>query len=96
MMRTIAKRFSEGGFTLPELARELNMSQETLTERLHAMERLGFITREGCSEPAQTEGSSCHCPGCSCCGAAGSGGVVGYTLTEKGKRLSGKKEIENL
>jgi len=47
MMRAIAKRFSEGGFTLPELATELDMGQDALLERLFMMERLGFIVRSG-------------------------------------------------
>lgn len=96
MMRTIAKRFSEGGFTLSELANELNMQQDTLLERLFAMERLGFIVRSGgCSEPAPAEASSCHCCGCSSgCGETVAGGVVAYTLTEKGKRLAGIKTTE--
>jgi len=97
MMRAIAKRFAEGGFTLSELARELNVSQETLTERLFAMERLGFIVRSGgCGESTQTQASSCCCPGCSCCGETATVGVVGYTLTEKGKRLAGINKTESL
>lgn len=92
MMRTIAKRFVEGGFMLSELARELNVQQEALIERLHAMERLGFIVRsEGCCEPASAE-ASCRCSGCSCCGKTAAAGIVGYTLTEKGRRLAGIKK----
>ena len=97
MMRAIAKRFSEGGFTLSELARELNVQQDALLERLFAMERLGFIVRsEGCSEPAPAEAPSCHCCGCSGCDATGTGGIVAYTLTEKGKRLAGVNKTGNL
>ena len=96
MMRTIAKRFVEGGFMLSELARELNVQQETLTERLHAMEHLGFVVRsEGCCKPASAE-TSCRCSGCSCCGETATAGIVGYTLTEKGRRLAGIKKTKNL
>ncbi|MDD3917697.1 MAG: hypothetical protein PHX00_11130, partial [Synergistaceae bacterium] len=64
MMRAIAKRFSEGGFTLPELAIELDMKQDVLLERLFAMERLGFIVRNGgCSEPPRADDAPCRCSG---------------------------------
>jgi len=88
MMRTIARRFSEGGFTLPALAAELNMTQDALLERLFMMERFGYVVRSGgCEEKPHTETPSCCCSGCSCSG----GGIVGYALTEKGKRLAGVK-----
>lgn len=88
MMRTIAHRFSEGGFTLPGLAAELNMTQDALLERLFMMERLGYIVRSGgCKGESRTETPSCCCSGCSCT----AGGIVGYALTEKGKRLAGVK-----
>lgn len=86
MMRTIAHRFSEGGFTLPGLAAELNMTQDALLERLFMMERLGYIVRSGgCEGESRTETPSCCCSGCSCT----AGGIVGYALTEKGRRLAG-------
>lgn len=100
MMRAIAKRFAEGGFTLSELARELNVQQDALVERLFAMERLGFIVRsEGCGESTQTQASSCRCCGCSCssgCGETVAERAVTYTLTEKGKRLAGIKKTGSL
>ena len=40
MMRTIAKRFVEGGFMLSELARELNVQQETQIGRASCRERV--------------------------------------------------------
>jgi DNA-binding HxlR family transcriptional regulator len=94
MMRTIARRLSEGGFVLPALAGELGVGQEALSERLFMMERLGFIERSGgCGESAGKEASSCpHCVGCSGCGGTGGPGPVRYTLTEKGRRLAGAKE----
>jgi hypothetical protein len=93
MMRTIARRIIDGGFTLPLLAAELHLQQDALAERLFMMERLGFVERSGgCDESAGAEGSSCCCAGCSGCGGTGSAGVVRYTLTEKGKRLAGRTE----
>ncbi|HOD86534.1 MAG TPA: hypothetical protein PKK41_08000 [Methanoculleus sp.] len=87
MMRAIAKRFSEGGFTLPELATELDMGQDALLERLFMMERLGFIVRSGgCTWPPRAEDALCRCSGCSGCRE-----VTGYALTGKGRRLAGTK-----
>jgi|LSQX01.2.fsa_nt_gb DNA-binding HxlR family transcriptional regulator len=86
MMRTIARRISEGGFVLPALAGELGVEQDALGERLFMMERLGFVERRGGCEPAGAP--SCrHCAGC--CGGTGLPGGVRYTLTEKGRRLAG-------
>lgn len=87
MMRAIAKRFSEGGFTLPELAIELDTKQDVLLERLFMMERLGFIVRSGgCNGSSRADDAPCRCPGCSGCRE-----VTGYTLTGKGRRLAGIK-----
>lgn len=96
MMRAIAKRMARGRFTLPELAIELDMKQDVLLERLFAMERLGFIVRNGgCSEPRHADDAPCRCPGCSSrCSESAAAGIVAYTLTEKGKRLAGIKEDE--
>ncbi len=97
MMRAIAKRFSEGGFTLPELAIELDVEQDVLLERLFMMERLGFIRRNGgCNEPQRTDDALCRCSGCSGCREPRGREVVEYTLTEKGKRLAGIKKREDL
>lgn len=96
MIRTIARRLMDGGFTLPLLAAELNLHQDALMERLFMMERLGFVERSAeCGEPAGETASSCCCAGCSGCGGTGSAGVIRYTLTEKGRRLAGKEDYRN-
>lgn len=93
MIRTITRRISERGFTLPLLAAELNLRQDALAERLFMMERLGLVERsEECGEPAGERASSCRCAGCSGCGGTGPAGAVRYALTEKGRRLAGRTE----
>ncbi len=84
MMRTIAERIDRGRFTLPELAIELNVGQDTLLERLFMMERLGFIVRRagGCVN------SPCRCSGCSGCRELWGQAITEYTLTGKGRRLA--------
>ena len=86
MMRAIAKRFSEGGFTLPELATELDMGQDALLERLFMMERLGFIVRSGVHLASRAEDALCRCSGCSGCRE-----VTGYALTGKGGGWRGQR-----
>jgi DNA-binding HxlR family transcriptional regulator len=95
MMRAIAERMAGRGFTLPELAIELDVEQDALLERLFMMERLGFIVRSGgCNGSSHAEDAPCRCPGCSGCREPRGREVVGYTLTEKGKRLAGIKGLK--
>lgn len=87
MMRSILERIDAGAFTLSSLAAELDISRESLLDRLALMERLGHIARE---QPCKTALDGCRC----CSGGCGCGGAadvpVRYVLTPKGKRLCGR------
>jgi len=85
MMRSILERIGTGAFTLPSLAAELGISQESLLDRLALMERLGHIARE---QPCETVPGECGCCPGGCRGAADV--PVRYVLTPKGKRLCGR------
>lgn len=92
MMQAVAERMARGGFTLSELAIELDVKQGALIERLFMMERLGFVAySEGCNGSLRAEDAPGCCSGCSVCHEPQGRKVVGYTLTEKGKRLAGIK-----
>lgn len=87
MMRSILERIDAGAFTLSSLAAELDISRESLLDRLALMERLGYIA---CERPCETVPGRCRC----CSGGCGCGGAadlpVRYVLTAKGKRLCGR------
>ena len=90
MIQVIAEQIGRKRFTLPELASELNVGQDTLLERLFMMERLGFIVRAG-----GCVNSPCRCSGCSGCRELWGRAVTEYTLTEKGRQLARIKKLED-
>jgi hypothetical protein len=83
-----------GSITLSEMALELGMTEADLKSRLETMVRMGHL--EAITIPADAERPDDHCPGCvmasTCREDVCSEGVpvVGYRLTDKGKRIIGK------
>ncbi len=91
MIRNTLTMIDEGSITLSEMALELGMTEADLKSRLETMVMMGHL--EAITIPGDSDAPEEHCPGCVMAGTCRedmcSGGVpvVGYRLTEKGRRI---------
>jgi hypothetical protein len=99
MIRKALELIDAGSITLSEMALELGMTEAELKTRLETMVRMGHL--EALTIPGDAVDPDGHCPGClmagTCRDEVCSDGVplVGYRLTEKGRRLvRGQGEVE--
>lgn len=95
MIQVIAEQIGRKRFTLPELASELNVGQDTLLERLFMMECLGFIVRSGGCVNSPCAEAPRYCSRCSGCRELWGQAITEYTLTEKGRQLARIKKLED-
>ena len=92
MIRKALALIDRGSITLSEMAMELDMSEADVKNRLEMMVMMGHL--EAVTIPADTTDAEADCPGCimssRCREDECSDGVpvVGYRLTEKGKRMA--------
>ncbi len=92
MIRHVLQMIAEGGIPLPELAAKIGLREPELKNRLEMMVRMGYLEAINITEVPEGE-LPCH--GClmaaRCKDEDCSDGppVVGYRLTEKGKRVAG-------
>jgi hypothetical protein len=99
MIRKALELIDAGSITLSEMALELGMTEAELKSRLETMVRMGHL--EALTIPGDAVDPDGHCPGCLMAGTCRdeecSEGVpvVGYRITEKGRRLiRGRGEAE--
>ena len=96
MIRRTLALIDAGSVTLSGLAMELDMTEADLKNRLEMMVAMGHL--EAVSIPGDAAEPEDHCPGCvlasTCREDVCSEGtpVVGYRLTDKGRRLVRGKE----
>ena len=92
MIRKALALIDRGSITLSEMAMELDMSEADVKNRLEMMVMMGHL--EAVTIPADTMDAEADCPGCiissRCREDECSDGipVVGYRLTDKGKRMA--------
>jgi hypothetical protein len=99
MIRNALALIDAGSITLSEMALELGLTEAELKARLETMVRMGHL--EAVTVPGDAVDPEGHCPGClmagTCRDETCSDGVpvVGYRLTDKGRRLvRGKGAVE--
>jgi len=84
-LQSIAQLIRDGHVTLAECPARLGISREQLENRLHLMERQGYILRQGGA--ADAPGCTCrHCCA-SCCQHDSAHLPFTLSLTAKGERL---------
>lgn len=97
MIREALEMIDRGSITLSKMAQELGMSEADLKNRLEMMVMMGHL--EAVTIPRSAIDPEGHCPGClmasTCKGDVCSEGVpiVGYKLTDKGRRMVHGKEV---
>ncbi|NIP37310.1 MAG: hypothetical protein GWN18_20335 [Thermoplasmata archaeon] len=96
MIRKALRLIDRGSITFSEMALELGMTEADLKNRLETMVMMGHL--EAVTIPGDAIDPDGHCPGCvmasTCREDVCSEGVpvVGYRLTEKGRRLARSEE----
>ncbi len=91
MIRKALELIDRGSITLSEMALELGMTEADLKNRLEMMAMMGHL--EAVTIPRDAIDPDGHCPGCmmasTCREDLCSDGVpvVGYRLTDKGRRM---------
>lgn len=96
MIRKALRLIDKGSITFSEMALELGMTEADLKNRLETMVMMGHL--EAVTIPGDSVDPEGHCPGCvmasTCREDVCSEGVplVGYRLTEKGRRLVRSEE----
>jgi hypothetical protein len=91
MIRKTLAMIDQGSITLSQMALELGMTEADLKSRLETMVMMGHL--EAITVPGDANDPEEHCPGCVmasiCKDEVCSEGapVVGYRLTEKGRRI---------
>ncbi len=96
MLRKALMLIDKGSITFSEMALELDMNEADVKNRLETMVMMGHL--EAVTIPGESADPEGHCPGCvmasTCKQDACSDGipVVGYRLTEKGRRLARSEE----
>ncbi|UCC92929.1 MAG: hypothetical protein JSW25_09735 [Thermoplasmata archaeon] len=96
MIRKALVLIDKGSITLSEMAMELDMSEADLKSRLEMMVMMGHL--EAVTIAGDSHDPDLDCPGClmasTCREDECSEGVpvVGYRLTDKGRRLARGKE----
>lgn len=96
MIRNALALIDRGSITLSEMAMELGMSEPDLKNRLEMMVMMGHL--EAVTITGDSMDAELDCPGClmasTCREDECSDGVpvVGYRLTDKGRRLAQGKE----
>ena len=98
MIRKALMLIDKGSITLSEMAIDLGMTEADLKSRLEMMVMMGQL--EAVTIPGDTMDAELDCPGClmasTCREDVCSDGspVVGYRMTDKGRRLArGKEEV---
>jgi len=88
MIASIAKILRSGNATPAEIAENIGITREQLTERLSLMERQGYLARHQDTDHGPDAGCSCgHCCS-SCCKRDAASAPVLYALTRKGELLA--------
>jgi len=87
MIASIARILRSGNATPAEIAENIGITREQLTERLSLMERQGYLARHRDTPGSDAECSCGHCCS-SCCKRDAAPAPVLYTLTKKGEQLA--------